>query len=77
MKIGNAKENKLKDIINLKNKNYKEIIERQEKNDFPDVCKSCDFYRSIYEKNYPAWSLKNEKIDNYSLKDVLKELNER
>jgi len=77
LKIGNAKENKLKDIINLKNDKYKKIIERQEKNDFPDVCKSCDFYRSIYQENYPVWSMRGEKVNNYSLKDVLQKLDTR
>ena len=30
---------------------YKDLIMRQEQNDFPEVCKSCDFYKSIYQNN--------------------------
>ena len=77
LKIGNIKDNKLRDIINIKNPTYKNLIDRQEKNDFPAVCKSCDFYRSIYQKNDPVWSMKEEKVKNYSLKEVLEKLETR
>ena len=77
LKIGDVKNNKLSEIINLKNSTYKNLIERQEKNDFPKVCKSCDFYRSIYQKNSPVWSMKEEKVENFSLKEVLEKLEAR
>ena len=70
-------QNKLNEIINLKNKKYENLIKRQEKNDFPEVCKSCDFYKSIYQKNDFIWSFRNDKIKHYSLKETLKTLNER
>ncbi|MAD56940.1 MAG: hypothetical protein CMK44_00015 [Porticoccus sp.] len=75
--IGDLNKNKLNEIINIKNKKYKDLIDRQEKNDFPDVCKSCDFYRSIYTKNDFIWSFRDKKIKKYSLKETLKLLNER
>ena len=77
LKIGNIKNDKLKNIINLKNPTYKNLIYRQEKNDFPKVCKSCDFYRSIYQKNAPVWSMKGKKVKNFSLKEVLNKLETR
>lgn len=77
LKIGNINNDKLKNIINLKNPIYKDLIIRQEKNDFPDVCKSCDFYRSIYQKNYPIWSMREEKIKTLSLRETLKILESR
>jgi MoaA/NifB/PqqE/SkfB family radical SAM enzyme len=75
--IGDLKKNKLNEIINLKNRKYEKLIKRQEKNDFPKVCKSCDFYKSIYQKNDFIWSFRNDKIKHYSLKETLKTLNER
>ena len=58
--IGDLNKNKLNEIINIKNQKYKNLIDRQEKNDFPDVCKSCDFYRSIYKKNDFIWSFRDQ-----------------
>ena len=75
--IGDLKVNKLNEIINLKNKKYKDLIMRQEKNDFPAVCKSCDFYKSIYQDNDFIWSFRNVKVKHYSLKDTLKTLEKR
>ena len=34
LRLGNIKTEKIKDIISLKNKKYKDLIDRQEKNDF-------------------------------------------
>ena len=44
LRIGNTKENHLRDIISIKNTKYKKIIENHENQNYPDVCKSCDFY---------------------------------
>ena len=75
--IGNVKTENLKNIISLKNKKYKDLIYKQEKNDFPDVCKSCDFYKSIYQDNDFIWSFRDEKVKHFSLKDTLKTLDKR
>ena len=75
--IGDLKVNKLKEIISLKNKKYKDLIMRQEKNDFPAVCKSCDFYKSIYQDNDFIWSFRNVQVKHYSLKDTLQTLEKR
>ncbi len=48
LSIGDLNEKSLNEIISNKNSTYMELIETQQKNQFPDVCKSCDFYRSIY-----------------------------
>ena len=78
LKLGDLKYEKLKDIISLKNNVYKNLIENQEKNFFPKVCVSCDFYKSIYEKkNYPTRILKNKMNKIYSLKEVKDQLNFR
>mgnify|MGYP001223063159 CR=1 FL=1 len=72
-------------IINIKasiankkpKKKYKDLIMRQEKNDFPAVCKSCDFYKSIYQDNDFIWSFRNVQVKHYSLKDTLQTLEKR
>ena len=77
LRLGNIKTEKIKDIISLKNKKYKDLIDRQEKNDFPEVCKSCDFYRSIYQKNFPTWILRNKKTSHYKLDEIKSILDNR
>ena len=52
LRIGNTKHNSLKEIISLKNEKYKKIINNHEKGIYPDICKSCDFYTSIYSKKH-------------------------
>ena len=52
LRIGNTKQNSLKEIISLKNEKYKKIINNHEKGIYPDICKSCDFYTSIYSKKH-------------------------
>ncbi len=52
LRIGNTKENHLREIISIKNMKYKKIIENHENQNYPDVCKSCDFYTSIYSKKH-------------------------
>ena len=52
LRIGNTKKNNLKEIISIKNEKYKEIISNHEKGKYPEICKSCDFYTSIYSKKH-------------------------
>ena len=48
LRLGNVYDNKLSDILSKNNKTYTDLIERQSKGDFPEVCKNCDFYTSIH-----------------------------
>jgi len=50
LRIGNLQNQKLKNIVSLKNDDYKNLIFQQESNKFNPVCKSCTFYTSIYQK---------------------------
>ena len=77
LRIGDVRKNKIREIISLKNEKYKALIDRQERNDFPRVCESCDFYRSIYRKNFPTWVLKKEKSKSFKLSEVKNILNKR
>jgi MoaA/NifB/PqqE/SkfB family radical SAM enzyme len=77
LEIGNLKNEKIENVISLKNPKYKNLIESQEKNQFPDVCQKCDFYKSIYEKTFPTWYLKDKKKKYFNLKDFKKEIETR
>jgi len=49
--IGDLNTHSLGEILSTKNPEYLQLIERQQANQFHDVCGSCDFYRSIYKKH--------------------------
>lgn len=70
--IGNLNNEKLKNIISLKNDKYSKLINRQEKNDFPDVCKSCTFYSSIYKNKGEALAFSETNKPSINLKDYKK-----
>jgi sulfatase maturation enzyme AslB (radical SAM superfamily) len=48
LQIGNVNEAPLADIVSPANPRYMAIIEAQQRGEFGAICKSCDFYKSIY-----------------------------
>lgn len=50
LKIGDVKEKSLRDILSKDNPEYLKVIEKQQNGKFQDVCKSCDYYRSVYHQ---------------------------
>jgi sulfatase maturation enzyme AslB (radical SAM superfamily) len=48
LRIGNVNSQKLADIVSPDNPQYMAIIEQQQRGEFGTICKSCDFYKSIY-----------------------------
>jgi MoaA/NifB/PqqE/SkfB family radical SAM enzyme len=50
LEIGDINKNSLMEIISPNNPKYKKIIEDQQNGVFKEVCKNCDFYRSIYHQ---------------------------
>jgi MoaA/NifB/PqqE/SkfB family radical SAM enzyme len=50
LKIGDLRETPLTRIISRTNPEYLRIIEEQQEGRFRPVCKSCDYYRSIYHQ---------------------------
>jgi MoaA/NifB/PqqE/SkfB family radical SAM enzyme len=48
LQIGNVNESPLADIVSPANPRYMAIIEGQQRGEFGAICKSCDFYKSIY-----------------------------
>ncbi|WP_435090494.1 radical SAM protein [Candidatus Pelagibacter bacterium nBUS_30] len=54
LRIGNTKNSNLKEILSYKNKKYLNIIKNHENENYPDICKNCDFYTSIYSTTHKA-----------------------
>lgn len=48
LQIGNVNTAKLADIVSPTNPRYMAIIEQQQRGEFGAICRSCDFYKSIY-----------------------------
>jgi MoaA/NifB/PqqE/SkfB family radical SAM enzyme len=48
LQIGNVNEAPLGEILSPSNPRYMAIIEAQQRGEFGAICKSCDFYKSIY-----------------------------
>lgn len=48
LKLGNVNNDNLGKLLSKKNSIYQNLIKNQNEGNFPDVCKSCDFYKSIY-----------------------------
>jgi MoaA/NifB/PqqE/SkfB family radical SAM enzyme len=55
LKIGDLNEQSFDEIYSIRNNEYIEIIESQQKGEFNPICTNCDFYRSIY-KNYKVYN---------------------
>ena len=50
LRIGDLNTTPLRDIISTRNAAYMGLIEEQQCGDFRPICRSCDFYKSIYHK---------------------------
>jgi len=48
LQIGDLHRQPLAQILSSRNQIYMELIENQQKGNFPPVCRCCDFYKSIY-----------------------------
>jgi MoaA/NifB/PqqE/SkfB family radical SAM enzyme len=48
LRIGDLKERPLREILSPRNPAYMELIDEQQRGEFRPVCRSCDFYKSIY-----------------------------
>ena len=65
LKIGDLNNQSFEQIYSINNKDYINIIENQQKGNFSPICKSCDFYRSIY-KNYDVYTKYKKEFYNLS-----------
>lgn len=50
LQIGDLKKTSLSDILSSDNSIYQNIIKRHQKSDYPETCKDCMVYRSVYRK---------------------------
>jgi len=48
LRIGDLKKQSLRDILSFNNQAYMALIDEQQRDQFRPVCRSCDFYKSIY-----------------------------
>lgn len=48
LRIGNVNSTPLAEILSPENADYMAIIEEQQRGEFRPICRSCDFYKSIY-----------------------------
>jgi hypothetical protein len=48
LRIGDINETPLRGILSTRNQAYMQLIEEQQRGEFRPVCRSCDFYKSIY-----------------------------
>jgi hypothetical protein len=51
LRLGDLHEQPLREIVSARNPAYMALIEEQERGAFRPVCRSCDFYASIYHKS--------------------------
>jgi MoaA/NifB/PqqE/SkfB family radical SAM enzyme len=51
LRLGDLRQTPLREIISSRNPAYMDLIEEQQRGEFRPVCKSCDFYSSIYHKS--------------------------
>lgn len=67
LKIGDLREKPLTEIISMANPEYLRIIEEQQAGKFRPVCKSCDYYRSIYHQpsNYRRQNIPVQTLRHY------------
>lgn len=51
LRLGDLRQSQLKDIVSPRNPEYMKLIDEQQAGNFRPVCRSCDFYSSIYHKS--------------------------
>lgn len=56
--LGNCTTASLQSILSTENSKFRFLIERQRRNEFDDVCKSCTAYKSIYAQSQQGVPLK-------------------
>jgi hypothetical protein len=65
LRLGDLNKTPLRDIVSSRNPAYMELIEEQQKGMFRPVCRSCDFYTSIYYKSRSYAGTKLQTIDEF------------
>ena len=74
LQIGDVKTTPLADIVSPENPRYMAIIEQQQRGEFAPVCRSCDFYKSIYHHRS---HYRREGIETMSLDEFKQQIADR
>ena len=74
LEIGNVNTTPLKDIVSPDNPRYMAIIDQQQRGEFLPICRSCDFYKSIYHHRS---HYRREGIETMSLDEFKRQIAER
>jgi MoaA/NifB/PqqE/SkfB family radical SAM enzyme len=72
LQIGNTHSQKLSEIVSADNPRYMAIIEQQQRGEFGAICRSCDFYKSIYHHRS---HYRRDGIATVKLEEFRKQLN--
>jgi MoaA/NifB/PqqE/SkfB family radical SAM enzyme len=60
LKIGDVNERPLREIISTQNADYMNLIDEQMRGEFRPVCRSCDFYKSIFHLSARQFRRRNK-----------------
>ena len=72
LRIGDLNETPLHKILSPENPSYMQLIEEQQRGEFRPVCKSCDYYKSIYHKRMTDRRYGTEFLSIDEFKDSLR-----
>lgn len=65
LRLGDLHETPLKDIVSARNPTYMALIEEQQNGSVRPVCRSCDFYTSIYHKSLSYSATQLETVEEF------------
>jgi len=71
LRIGDIREQTLREILSTRNPVYMELIREQQEGRFRPICRSCDFYKSIYRHRS---SNRKDGVKTLSLQEFLQAL---
>jgi sulfatase maturation enzyme AslB (radical SAM superfamily) len=65
LRLGDLHQTPLRDIVSARNPAYMELIEEQQNGNFRPVCRSCDFYTSIYYNSESYGSSRLQTLEQF------------
>jgi hypothetical protein len=67
LRIGDLNKTPLREIISSRNSAYMQLIDEQQERRFRPICKSCDFYQSIYHnrRSYRRNGVKTQSLAEF------------
>jgi hypothetical protein len=67
LRIGDLNETPLREILSSRNESYMRLIAEQQRGEFRPICRSCDYYKSIYHvrSTYRKEGVKLQSIEEF------------